>query len=153
MHALKLAKLLQSCLTLCHPMDCSLPGSSVHGILQARVLVGVAMPFYRESSPPRDRTHVSYISCGGGGGRGVVLYHWCHMGSPFMKDICIEVSPLFIDLTKYKHIVVSPALSSIIYFFIGSLNFHYFSKSEIWKYFITYLLLNTYKVTIAKLCL
>ena len=38
------AKLLQSCLTLCNPMDCSLPGSSVHWILQARILECVAMP-------------------------------------------------------------------------------------------------------------
>ena len=35
----------QSCLTLCDPMDCSLPGSSVHGILQARILEWVAVPF------------------------------------------------------------------------------------------------------------
>ena len=39
----------QSCLTLCNPMDCSLPGSSVLKILQARILEGVAMPFYRDS--------------------------------------------------------------------------------------------------------
>ena len=51
------------CLTLCNPMDCSRPGSSVHGILQARMLEWVAMPFFRESSQPRDRTHVSYVSC------------------------------------------------------------------------------------------
>ena len=38
------AKSLQSCLTLCDPMDCSPPGSSVHGILQARILEWVAMP-------------------------------------------------------------------------------------------------------------
>ena len=37
------AKLLQSCLTLCDPMDCSPPGSSVHGILQTRILEWVAM--------------------------------------------------------------------------------------------------------------
>jgi len=37
----------QSCLTLCNPMDCSLPGSSVHGILQARILEWVAIPFSR----------------------------------------------------------------------------------------------------------
>ena len=43
----------QSCLTLCHPMDCSLPGSSVHGIFQAGVLRWVAIPFSRESSRPR----------------------------------------------------------------------------------------------------
>ena len=40
----------QLCLTLCDPMSCSLPGSSVHGILQARVLEWVAIPFSRESS-------------------------------------------------------------------------------------------------------
>ena len=47
------------------PMDCSLPGSSVHGILQARVLEWVAMPSSRGSFWPRDRTQVSYISCTG----------------------------------------------------------------------------------------
>ena len=40
----------QSCLTLCDPMDCSPPGSSVHGILQARIFEWVAMPFSRGSS-------------------------------------------------------------------------------------------------------
>ena len=54
-------KLLQLCPTLCDPMDCSLPGSSVHGILQARVLDWVAMPFSRGSSQPKDRTQVSHI--------------------------------------------------------------------------------------------
>ena len=39
-------------LTLCNPMDCSLPGSSVHGILQARILERVTIPFYRGSSDP-----------------------------------------------------------------------------------------------------
>ena len=38
---------IQSCLTECHPMDCILPGSSVHGILQARILEWVAIPFSR----------------------------------------------------------------------------------------------------------
>ena len=44
------AKLLQSCLTLRNPMDCSPPGSSVHVILQGSVLEWTAMPFSRESS-------------------------------------------------------------------------------------------------------
>ena len=52
---------LQLCLTLCDPMDCSLPGSSVHRILQARRLERVAMPSSRGPSRPRDQTHVSYI--------------------------------------------------------------------------------------------
>ena len=50
-----------SCLTLCSPVDCSPPGSSVHGILQARILEWVAISFSRGSSQPRDRTQVSHI--------------------------------------------------------------------------------------------
>ena len=49
----------QSSPALCDPMDCSLPGSSVQGILQARILVWVAMPWISESSQPRDQTRVS----------------------------------------------------------------------------------------------
>ena len=46
----------------CDAMDCSPPGSSVHGILQARILEWVAIPFSRGSLQPRDRTHVSCIA-------------------------------------------------------------------------------------------
>ena len=49
-------------LTLCDPIDCSLPGSSVHGALQARILEWVAMTFSRGSSWPRDPTWVSCIA-------------------------------------------------------------------------------------------
>ena len=59
------AKSLQSCPTPCDPMDCSPPGSSVHGILQARILQCVAMPSFRGSSQSRDRTYVSCVSCAG----------------------------------------------------------------------------------------
>ena len=45
------------------PMDCSPPGSSLHGILQARTLEWVAMPSTRRSSQPRNRNHVFYVSC------------------------------------------------------------------------------------------
>ena len=55
-------KFSQSCLTLCDPLDCSLPGSSVHGILQARILEWVAIPFFRGSSQPRDRTQAFCIA-------------------------------------------------------------------------------------------
>ena len=51
----------QSCLTLCDPMDCSPQGSSVHGILQARILECVDIPFSRGSSQTRDWTQVSCI--------------------------------------------------------------------------------------------
>ena len=51
----------QSYLTLCNPMDCSLSGSSVHGIFQAWVLEWVAVSFSRGSSQPRDQTRVSHV--------------------------------------------------------------------------------------------
>ena len=51
----------QSCQTLCDPMDCSLPCSSVHWIFQARVLEWAAISFSRGSSWPRDQTWVSHI--------------------------------------------------------------------------------------------
>ena len=57
------AKFLQSCTTFCDPMNYSLPGSSVHGILPARGLKWVAMPFFKVSSLPRDGTCVSYVTC------------------------------------------------------------------------------------------
>ena len=52
---------VQSCPTLCNPMDCRPPGSSVHGISQARILEWVAISFSRGSSWPRDRTWISHI--------------------------------------------------------------------------------------------
>ena len=60
------AKLLQSCPTLCDPMDCSPLGSSLHGILQARILEWVAMPSSVRSFWPSDWNCVSCISCTAG---------------------------------------------------------------------------------------
>ena len=57
----KWSEVAQSCLTLCDPMDCSLPGSSIHWSFQARVLEWVAIAFSRGSSPPMDRTWVLHI--------------------------------------------------------------------------------------------
>ena len=54
--------IIQLCLTLCDPMDSSLPGSSVHEIVQARVLEWVAISFSRGSSWPRDQAQVSCIA-------------------------------------------------------------------------------------------
>ena len=56
------------------PYDCSLPGSSVLGILQARILEWVVMPSSRGFSQTRDLTHVSYVSCIGRW----AVYHWRH---------------------------------------------------------------------------
>ena len=72
------AKSLQLCTALCDPMDCSPSGSSVHGILQARILEWVATPFSKGSSWPRDRTHTSYVSYIGR----QILYPLSHLGSP-----------------------------------------------------------------------
>ena len=60
-----------SCATLCHPLNCSLPGFSVHEIFQARTLEWVAIPT-QGIFPTRDRTHVSCISYIGGW----ILYHY-----------------------------------------------------------------------------
>ena len=55
------SEVAQSCPTLCDPMDCSLPGYSVHGIFQAIVLEWIAISFSKGSSQPRDWTRVSRI--------------------------------------------------------------------------------------------
>ena len=65
----------QSCRTLWNPVDCSLPGSSVHGILQARLLEWVAISFSRGSSRPRDPALQEN------------LYHLSHRGSLLLRDI------------------------------------------------------------------
>ena len=70
----------QMYLTLCNSMDCSLPGSSVHRILQARILEWVVISSSRESSRPRDQIWVSFVSCIGRW----LLYHWCHLERPIL---------------------------------------------------------------------
>ena len=56
------SEVAQSCPTLCDPMDCSSPGSSIHGISQARILEGVANSFSRGFSQPTDQTQLSCIA-------------------------------------------------------------------------------------------
>ena len=70
----------QSCPTLFDPMDCSPPGSSVQGILQARILEWVAISFSGGSSQPRDQTQVSHIAGG-------LLYHLSHQERPCPRPI------------------------------------------------------------------
>ena len=69
------SEVTQSCPTLCDPMNYSLPGSSIHGIFQARGLEWVAISFTWASSQPKDQTQVSLIA-----GR-LFLYHLNHKGS------------------------------------------------------------------------
>ena len=79
----------QSYLTLCNPMDRSLPGSSVHWILQAKILEWVAAPSSKGSSQPRDQTQVSYVSCTGR----CVLYNWSYLGIS-KESICLGTGSL-----------------------------------------------------------
>ena len=58
------ARSLQWCPTLCDPVDCGPPGSSIHGILQSRILEWVTMPFSRGSSQPRNQNQVSCTAAG-----------------------------------------------------------------------------------------
>ena len=71
-------------------MDCSPPGFSVHGILQARILEWVAIPFFSRSSQPRDWTQVSHV------GR-QILYHLSHQGS-----ISISLDMLYFYHSMYQ---------------------------------------------------
>ena len=71
------AQLLQSCLTLCSPMDCSPPGSSVHEVSQARILERVAISTFRGSSPSKDWICVSCVFCIAGG----FFTHWATWGT------------------------------------------------------------------------
>ena len=91
----------QSCLTLCNPMDCSPPGSSVHGILQARWLEWVSIPFPRGSSRPRDQIQVSCISR-------QIVYRLSHQGSPHMyiQTHYVDVQPKFFFHKTILHLTV-----------------------------------------------
>ena len=71
----------QMCPTLHDPRDCSPPGFSVHGILQARILKWVDIQFSRGSSQPRDRTRVSYIE-----GRSLTIWATTEAPRNYIKD-------------------------------------------------------------------
>ena len=77
----------QSCLTLCDPMDCSPPGSTFHGILQARILEWVAISYCRESSQPRDQICLSCSSCIGRW----ILYYFGNRQPSFLGQILRKV--------------------------------------------------------------
>ena len=110
----------QSCLTLCHSMDCSLLGSSVHGILQARILEWAAISSSIESSWPRDRTCVSRIGKW-------ILYHWAtwealstsvlyFLGTSLLKAMCI-VQILFRNMSYlFSFLMMSFFFLRCIYF-------------------------------------
>ena len=98
----------QSCPTLRNPMDHKLPGSSVHGLLQARILGWTAVHSFRGSSQRRDRTHVSYDSCTGRW----VPYRKRRLGSPGLQTACgVAMSQRWLhDLTAKQHLKVRTAI-------------------------------------------
>ena len=84
---------MTSCRTLCNPMDCCPPGSSVHGIIQPRVPEWIATSSSREFSRPRDWTGISCVSCIGM----KILYHWATWKA-------IVSSLLYGNFTRLKNI-------------------------------------------------
>ena len=99
--------------TLCDPVDCSPPGSSIHGLLQARTLQWVAIPFSGGSSPPRGQTRISCIgrrvlSCLSHQGRRI------KMGSQRFKDLLSQLSFL-LSAHRVAHVVTQqPRVRSIL---------------------------------------
>ena len=95
----------KSRLTLCDPTDCSPPSSSVHGILQARILERVAISSSRGSSWPRDWTWVSCISCTGK----QILYHFVtrevHMTSSLVKSSSSIKSVFFLAISLLLNLI------------------------------------------------
>ena len=88
----------QSCLTLCDPMDCSPPGFSVHGIIQARTLRWVAISLSSRFSQPRDWTHNSCISR-------QILYHWAAREAHPTDYICKWWDWKGFNLPVYKQFI------------------------------------------------
>ena len=85
----------QLCLTLCDPVDCSPPGSSVHGILQARILEWVAIPFSRGSSWPRDWTRLSHTAGRFFRPEEFFRFFWATRGALYSMPSFISASLLF----------------------------------------------------------
>ena len=100
--------------TFCDLTNCSPPGSSVHGILQARVLEWVVMPFSKGSSWPRDQTCGFYISCIG---RQVLYLQLAPFHFLTAKK---NYHPLFIFLTKGKNMfyITGWLMTAVLYYII-----------------------------------
>ena len=114
-----------SCLTLCNPMDCSQPGSSVHGTFQVRILEWVTISSSRGSSLLRGWTHVSCI------GRWI-LYHWATWETykrTFASKVVWYVKVISLDGVNFLLIFVEQILrpsfqnSLFLFFFFSAMNY------------------------------
>ena len=99
----------QLCLILCNPMDCGPPGSSVHGILQARILDWVAISSSRGSSQPRDCTQVSHLAGGS-------FTSWA------TREALLSIVLHKFTSTVYKGSVFSTFLSRVVFFCLSAIN-------------------------------
>ena len=129
--------------TLCDPMDCSPPGSSIHGIFQARVLEWVAISFSRGSSPPRDRTRVSCIASW-------CFYYLSHEGRCFLELSCFFDDPTDVgnlisgssafsktswNIWKFTvHILLKPGLENFEHYFTSVWG-EYCNYAVVWTFF------------------
>ena len=91
------------CLTLCDPMDCSPPGSSVHGIIPARILEWFAISSSKGSSLPRNQTRIACI------GRWILL-PLCHLGS-------LNKTIKYVKIIGW-HTLISYVISALYIFYI-----------------------------------
>ena len=97
----------------CNPMDCSPPGSSVHGILQARILEWVAISFSRRSSQPKDRTRVSSVA-------GWFFTIWATQEAPTQPNKKINVKLTHLGhSTEQSCLVVEEKVEKFFYFFFS----------------------------------
>ena len=106
------AKSLQSYPTLCHHKDRRLSGSSVYGILQARILEWVSMPYSRGSFQPKDQTCVSSVSCVGRW----ILYHWHHLYILNVSDSFYLKSGQ-LNIKSIKSFIIE-SLNNLLYYYI-----------------------------------
>ena len=112
-HCFLLFQALSHVQIFCDPLGCSPPGSSVHGILQARILEWAATPSSRGSSSPKDQTHKSYMSCIGR----PALNHQHHLGNQyhhnqsFLNGPTISTQQRVLSLKPRKHPTVNNVIS------------------------------------------
>ena len=128
----------QSCLSLCNHMDCSPPGSTVHGILQTKILEWVAFPFSRGSSQPRGWTRVSPHY-------GQILYCLRHQRCPIVNEdrnkkfssfsLCYYNKSVLYQFFSVKFWYTLPTHIKSKYFsmFIPTFTHHFESGNSFWR--------------------
>ena len=103
----KWSEVVQSCPTLCDPMDCGLPVSSIPGILQAGILEWVAISFSKRSSQPRDQTWVSHIA-----GRRFTIWATREVNANLWQNwnsfLCLRTPWSFFSITLTQYILLNP---------------------------------------------